>query len=381
MVFTASAVAESTEEDTVMAMDDNMRATAAAAAVNAVLAASEGKIPAGAIPHLTASAIRVFRAVSPPDDDDDDGRERALKELLNCGAIRDFNWPSNRARKNTKNLLQQWWKMQKGMEFSLSPVTYGELKERFKGRHATVIDAVQQGDPASFQVIRSDDCHHAIVDETGVILGYRYRIPAELLQALIDSTSELPARNIAAGVRGQFPTRHYVVWRDYAKEPFLSAEYRRDLPESEKWRQTNKSLFKYLSNGLRMISPDTYARYIGVTDDLDKIELEAIAGAWFGVAINQGATGTTGVHQDWGDHGYNCVVPWGNYTLGSLVLWNLRIKVDLRPGDAFFFMGKLIAHNVTGIVGERNSIDLFSHKTVLSWKDKEDIKRRGEKLG
>ena len=54
--------------------------------------------------------------------------------------------------------------------------------------------------------------------------------------------------------------------------------------------------------------------------------------------------------------------------------------MELEPGDAFLFMGLLIAHNVGEIEGVRNSTDLFCHKNVLSWKDRCDEERRGERL-
>jgi hypothetical protein len=54
--------------------------------------------------------------------------------------------------------------------------------------------------------------------------------------------------------------------------------------------------------------------------------------------------------------------------------------VELEPGDAFFFMGLLIAHNVGEIEGVWNSIDLFCHKNILSWKDKCDKEGWGKKL-
>ena len=49
--------------------------------------------------------------------------------------------------------------------------------------------------------------------------------------------------------------------------------------------------------------------------------------------------------------------------------------VELKPGDTFFFMDSLIVHNVGEIEGVQNSIDLFCHKNVLSWKDKCDEER------
>jgi hypothetical protein len=98
------------------------------------------------------------------------------------------------------------------------------------------------------------------------------------------------------------------------------------------------------------------------------------------VAVNQAVTGSTSSHLDFGDSGYNCIVPWVEYTRGGLVLWQLEMIVELEPGDAFFFMGSLIAHNVGEIKGLWNNIDLFCHKNVLSWKDKCDKERQGENL-
>jgi hypothetical protein len=98
------------------------------------------------------------------------------------------------------------------------------------------------------------------------------------------------------------------------------------------------------------------------------------------VVINQLVTGSTGTHLDFGDWGYNCVIPWGQYTGGGLVLWQLEIVVELEPGDAFFFMGSLIAHNVGEIEWVQNSVDLFCHKNVLMWKDMCDEEKQGVKL-
>jgi hypothetical protein len=300
-----------------------------------------------------------------------------VQNLLNSGAMDDLCWPADRARKNAKNFLQRWWKAQKDMTWTLSTVTYIELKEVLKKGH---IDAAKIGDPDTFMVIASGEEHHAIVDERGVILGYRYRIPEDLITTLTESSLKLPPTGMDAGVRGQYPTRHYAVWREYALEPFFSSEYQKDLPASAEWCKENVGLFKFLSNGLRMISPQTYARYGGARRHLEEAGLEPLCGIWFGVAVNQGVTGDTKTHQDWGDYGYNCVVPWGEYQGGGLILWQLKIVVELRPGDAFFFMGSLIAHNVRGVEGIRNSIDLFCHHTVLSWKDRYNKKRRGVKL-
>jgi hypothetical protein len=51
--------------------------------------------------------------------------------------------------------------------------------------------------------------------------------------------------------------------------------------------------------------------------------------------------------------------------------------IKLEPGDTFFFMGSLIIHNVGEIERVQNSIDLFCHKNILSWKDRYNEERWG----
>ena len=307
--------------------------------------------------------------------------KRRLSLLMDCGAMDDKNWPTSEVKHRTKQYLKLWEKTQRGITYTTSPVTYVQLKEDRKGRQKEVLEAAKQGDINTFTVIKSHENHHAIIDERGEILGYRFRIKPELLRTLEESTADLPYMGVNAGNRGNYPTRHYTVWRDYSKEPYESADYRKELPASKEWCDKNDELFKYLSNGLRMISPMTYVRYRGAQPYLQALDnLQPLCGIWFGVAINQVVTSSTGTHLDFSDSGYNCVVPWGEYNGGGLVLWQLEMVMELEPGDAFLFMGSLIAHNVGEIEGVRNSIDLFCHKNVLSWKDRCDEERWGERL-
>ena len=304
--------------------------------------------------------------------------QREVQNLLNSGALRDFNWPADQIRKNALDLWESWKIAQAGMQRTISPITYVQLKDEKRKHYKSVLENATATNLDAFTLITSAAEHHSIIDDRGVILGYRCRIPQTLLATLSASSSQLPCTRVDAGIHGQYPTRHYAVWKEYASKPHLSSEYKKDLPASANWCELNRALFTYLSNTLQCISPQTYARYSHARQYLKK-KHKPLCGVWYGVAINQDVTGDTKTHQDWGDHGYNCVVPWGEYEKSSLVLWQLKMVVELQLGDAFFFMGSLIAHNVQDVKGVRNSIDLFCHHTVLSWKEKCKEKRRNMK--
>jgi hypothetical protein len=64
---------------------------------------------------------------------------------------------------------------------------------------------------------------------------------------------------------------------------------------------------------------------------------------------------------------FNAVIPFGDFKGGELVLWGLKMIVELRPGDVFLSYGSLIAHNITGVEGDRNSVNLFSHYCTYKW--------------
>ena len=304
-----------------------------------------------------------------------------ITHICKSGALRDLCLSSDEEVTTAKDYLTSWRESQQDMTWSLSPVLYHELKKNRRENHKHVLEAAESSDISDFLYIDSAEQHHAIVDRHGNILGYRYPIPEQFLKSLPASTSALPCISTKAGVRGQYPTRHYAVWKEYTNQPTLSHEYTNDLPASQNWCEENSALFFHLSHTLRMINPDTYARYAGTRKYLSPKGLKPLCGIWFGVAINQGIIGTTKSHIDWGDYGYNCVIPWGEYHGGELVLHQLKTVVELKPGDAFYFMGSLITHNICNVNGVRNSIDLFCHKTVLTWKDKRDEQRRGKKVG
>ena len=86
-----------------------------------------------------------------------------------------------------------------------------QLKEDRKRTQKEVLEAAKEEDINMFIVIKSNEKHHAINDERGVTLGYRYCVKPELLETLKETTMDLPYMGINAGKRGNYPTCHYTV--------------------------------------------------------------------------------------------------------------------------------------------------------------------------
>jgi len=70
-------------------------------------------------------------------------------------------------------------------------------------------------------------------------------------------------------------------------------------------------------------------------------------------------------YQNWlgGKRLFNCVEPFGDgFQDRELVLWQMKMRIELEIGDGFFFYGSIVAHKVAEVTaGVHNSIDLFTH--------------------
>ena len=72
-------------------------------------------------------------------------------------------------------------------------------------------------------------------------------------------------------------------------------------------------------------------------------------------------------HKDMSDtpRGWVAMICCGNFTGGYLVLADLGVKLDFKPGDIIFFRSRLLEHFITDFVGERSSLVFFTHENVL----------------
>src|SRR5580692_4099869 len=137
-------------------------------------------------------------------------KERRVSLLMDSGAMDDKNWKKEEVKHRMKQYIKLWEKMQKDMIYTTSPVSYVELKEHKMGRWKEVVEgAKEERDINTFTVINFHENHHAIIDERGEILGYRYRIKLEHLETLEETIAAVPPAKVNAGNRGDYPTRHY----------------------------------------------------------------------------------------------------------------------------------------------------------------------------
>jgi hypothetical protein len=306
-----------------------------------------------------------------------------ITKAANSGAFRATPFSKqDLPRQEIKFMLLDWDRRQQGLRTFASPVSYLDLlptnpQNRFDYSGL---------DHTTFEHVASSPLHWQARDSDGNVLAYRYRLhdpDGALLKTLESTALSLPPTSKppkAGAHRGQFAVHHYACWKAMEPRPRMSAEYLREKPYSGDFIQRNQPLFDRLAQDLRVIDPHMYARYTQVRRYLPR-GVEPLAGAWHGIAVNLGQDDLVGVktHQDWNDkrYGYNCVLPFGDYTGGALVLWQLGVVLELRPGDVVFFFGRLLAHNTEKVdSGVRNSVDLFCHEVVFKWVDTQKAKKR-----
>jgi len=130
----------------------------------------------------------------------------------------------------------------------------------------------------------------------------------------------------------------------------------------------NLKLWNRLSDILGQVSPSTYRSFLRYP--LPK-NAERFCTAWAGCVVNLGGQDPvqTEPHRDVKESifGFSCVIPAGNYTGGGLILYDLKMIVELAPGDVFLFPDSLIHHANEDIVGDRSSIVAFTQENLFDY--------------
>lgn len=263
-------------------------------------------------------------------------------------------------------------RMVNGKTIRLPFVALGDLRKAFKPRH-TPVDPKVLEEAKYFRRIPLDDTQSlSIYGSDGGLLAHRCKIGDDsIVKTLTHSLRELPSRTnlkFRGVFRGEYSTRHYCVWSPYQKRPFISRELREDGDAGMSFLEINKRLWIRISDILGSISPATYRRFLRypLPDRLDRF-----CTAFAGCVVNLGGEDPvqTAPHRDVKEsiYGYSCVIPAGDYSGGALILFDLKLVVELGPGDVFLFPDSLIHHANEKVEGNRSSIVAFTQENLFHY--------------
>ena len=114
-------------------------------------------------------------------------------------------------------------------------------------------EEVLQRNPEGFDRVESTTQLMFIKGSKGGILALRIPIPPEFVKVLRDTDCCVPQKantntNAEAPAdphsRGSHAMRHYALWADRSKHPYLSKDMREDGEACEKWVENNSPLFR-----------------------------------------------------------------------------------------------------------------------------------------
>ena len=282
-----------------------------------------------------------------------------------------------RINKRIKSLRKLHLKqLQSAQIITLSHVSLGELRAKFSLQHKALPQYVLSS-VNHFRRILSDSQRSVFIygSDQGLLAC---RIPlndSTILDSLTTSLRLLPSHtnHKFRGIdRGSYSTRHYCVWSPYSKQPFISRELKEDGQAGLDFLEANQRLWQRISDILAQISPCTYRRFLRYP--LPN-KLKRFCTAFAGCVVNLGDKDPvqTKPHRDVKEsiYGFSCVVPAGDYTGGGVILYDLKLVVDLRPGEVLFFPDSLIHHANEEVVGDRSSIVAFTQENLFHyWKRK-----------
>jgi len=161
---------------------------------------------------------------------------------------------------------------------------------------------------------------------------------------------------------------HFCVWAKYKLIPFLSKEIKDMLEDGMQFMETNREIFRIMSGILGQVAPrvfQTFQRYPLPNG------LERLCGAWLGCAINHGCHDQqkTVIHRDASEaiYGYSGLISCGNYQKGGLILYELEVILELKPGDIVIFPDALINHRNEAVEGDRCSVVAFTQENVYNY--------------
>jgi hypothetical protein len=263
----------------------------------------------------------------------------------------------------------------------LPHVALGELKKNWKQMHRPVDPKLQrEEEEGKFRYLASDSDKYLIIKgwDDGLLACRAPIRDVKVIQTLMASMSTIPPKTKmeckpGAVDRGDHSSRFFCIWADFQPEPFISKDTKECWETAEKFFDDNQKLWQCMSNLLGEVAPATYKRCLRFPLPG---ALKRFCGAWPGCVINIGKDGNpvqTKPHRDVkeGKNGYSCLIVCGDYEGGELILYELGVIIQLRPGDMLLFPDGLIHHANRPVIGTRYSLVAFIRANMFAyWKRK-----------
>jgi hypothetical protein len=273
---------------------------------------------------------------------------------------------------------------------SLDHTSLGQLRLNYRPQHDKVMPhrvthkVRREYGRGEFRTIHASDRHTLIHGFDNATLVYR--VPASdsvRNETLLRSIQNLPAAitdDYDKGMdRGQFNRRHYCVWCSYAQEPFVSKQFTKDGEAAVEFMRMTEPIWEEMTTHLQALFPLAYKEFTSIPLES---HLRRMCGAWMGCVVNyqddDGETGpvVTPPHRDVKERvfGVSCLCPFGDWEGGNLILWELKLIIELRPGDLLFFPDALIHHSneAVAVGGQRNSVVAFTQQNMFDYWKRQD---------
>jgi hypothetical protein len=266
----------------------------------------------------------------------------------------------------------------------------GKLRKDFKTKNTPPLNS----DYSTFERIvfsHGDDPtrHHLLYGKDGGILGYYIpaayftaRLGPDFFTILADLIKTLPSlppseltKNLIERCRGIPNSRTYADWRGCRSEDVVehSARYVKDNNKDGKGQQFIDyvaPLWRIVGQIYKDIAEKSFRDIHN--PNLLPAHIDPMADPFTALTINCGSRDCPVVscpHRDVMDAFYAmaCLLAFGDFQGGELILWELKRVISLKPGDVFIFPAHLITHSNTPVVGERHSLVAYTKEEMVKY--------------
>jgi hypothetical protein len=135
--------------------------------------------------------------------------------------------------------------------------------------------------------------------------------------------------------------------------------------------EENAEIFRHMSGLLGQLAPGVFKQFQTYPVGDPGSGLKRLCGAWCGCVVNNGGNNPnqTVIHRDVKEalYGYSCILSCGDYTGGALILYDLKLVLEIASGDMILFPDALIHHANEPAIGHRSSIVTFTQENMYDY--------------